>query len=186
MCGLYTAISVAGLAWSLPCKPADMVVVAGREPHSWGPQTVSRIRRPKALHQTYLSGHCGNRLCAPCRQAADRPSDQAPPYAGPNQNLRCTVRQATDSRVRPAGGRMLFVWDVLRRVCDQVARPLVLFLPEAEQLLCSSYERLDAFQHFFGPPGGGGRGARGGKPVLPLVLLGGCRLSEEAADLANR
>ena len=81
---------------------------------------------------------------------------------------------------------MLFVWDMLRRVCDQVARPLVVFLPESEKLLCSSYERLDAFQHFFGPVGALQGPARKGRPALPLVLIGGCRLSEEAADLANR
>ena len=78
------------------------------------------------------------------------------------------------------------MWDMLRRVCDQVPRPLVVFLPESEKLLCSSYERLDAFQHHFGPPGALQGQARHGRPALPLVLIGGCRLSEEAADLANR
>ena len=82
---------------------------------------------------------------------------------------------------------MLFVWDMLRRLCDQLPRPLVVFMPDAETLLCGNYERLDAFQHFFGAPRGLlGHKARGGaKAQLPLVLMAGCTLSEEAADLAQ-
>ena len=81
---------------------------------------------------------------------------------------------------------MLFVFEVLRRLCDQLARPLVVFLPDAESLLCGSYERLDAFQHFFGSSKAlSGPRRQGSRAPLPLVLMAGCTLSEEAADLAQ-
>ena len=93
---------------------------------------------------------------------------------------------APERALLPAGGRMLFVWDMLRGLCDQLARPLVVFMPDAESLLCGSYERLDAFTHFFGPGRSlAGPKSRSGRLQLPLVLMGGCTLSEEAADLAQ-
>ena len=90
-----------------------------------------------------------------------------------------------------AGGRMAFVWDVLRRVCDSMDRPLMLFVHDVEHTLCGSFERFDAFEDAFGA-------ARARAPqlqlprvsgvnsiVLPLVLIGGCSLGESGTHLTS-
>ena len=85
---------------------------------------------------------------------------------------------------------MAFVWDVLRRVSDSLDRPLLLFVHDVENMICGSFERLDAFEDAFGsrkaksPPLQVSRkGAH--SMVLPLVLIGGCSLGESGTHITT-
>ena len=90
-----------------------------------------------------------------------------------------------------AGGRMAFVWDVLRRVCDGLDRPLILFVHDVEHMLCGSFERYDAFEEAFGlgkvraPLVQLPRGPSINTFVLPLVVIGGCSLGESGTHLTS-
>ena len=80
---------------------------------------------------------------------------------------------------------MAFVWDVLRRLCDGIDRPLILFIHDVEHTLCSSFERYDAFEDAFG------QRSRPAQPLpqerasmkLPLVVVGGCALGESGTHI---
>ena len=90
-----------------------------------------------------------------------------------------------------AGGRMAFVWDVLRRVCDGMDRPLMLFVHDVEHTLCGSFERFDAFEDAFGtgkvraPQLQLPRASGVNSFVLPLVLIGGASLGESGTALTS-
>lgn len=90
-----------------------------------------------------------------------------------------------------AGGRMAFVWEVLRRVCDGLDRPLMLFVHDVERTLCGSFERYDAFEDAFGagkvraPKIQLDRAGGVDSLVLPLVLIGGCTLGESGTHLTS-
>ena len=96
-----------------------------------------------------------------------------------------------------AGGRMAFVWDVLRRVADGLERPLILFVHDVEHTLCGSFERFDAFEDAFGagkarapqpqlPQAAAAAAAAAAlRMELPLVVIGGCSLGESGTHITT-
>ena len=80
---------------------------------------------------------------------------------------------------------MAFVWDVLRRLCDAIDRPLILFIHDVEHTLCSSFERYDAFEDAFGQRSQPAHSLphERASMKLPLVVVGGCALGESGTHI---
>lgn len=86
---------------------------------------------------------------------------------------------------------MAFVWDVLRRVCDGLDRPLILFVHDVEHTVCGSFERYEAFEEAFGsgrlhtPQVQLKRASTISSFMLPLVVIGGCSLGETGTHITS-
>ena len=50
----------------------------------------------------------------------------------------------------PPGGKEAFVWAAVKAVASKLDRPLVVFIPDVETTLCSTFERHEGFLAAFG------------------------------------
>eukprot|EP00873_Tetraselmis_striata_P035962 jgi/Tetstr1/456226/TSEL_042989.t1 len=73
-----------------------------------------------------------------------------------------------------SGGRLAFVWEALRRACENHGSPLVLVVPNAEQLIAGSPAQAAAFEGAFGADAGCGR---------RFLVVAGTALGEAGAHL---
>jgi hypothetical protein len=93
--------------------------------------------------------------------------------------------------VTVSGGKLSFVWDLVRCACQHMDPPIVLFIPDVEHTLCGSFLRYDAFVDSFGtlekPPASTAGRPSGAQAAFsaPVLLVGGCGLGEAGADLLS-
>ena len=88
---------------------------------------------------------------------------------------------------KAAAARLALAWRALRDALHARQRPTVVFVRDAEQLLCSSYETHKAFWDSWcsGSSAELALEGGGGASRAPLVLLGGLSVDESAAALAG-
>ena len=90
-----------------------------------------------------------------------------------------------------AGGKVAFVWDIIRRVCGGIEGPLVLLVRDVEQTVCGSHNAYDGFAEAFGTLGRKLRPPQTGMATSlmrrrpPLVLIGGCSLNDTGSHLTS-
>lgn len=77
-----------------------------------------------------------------------------------------------------AGGRAALVWELIADALTGVRGPVILFVRDVEDAVCSSYEQYDAFVHVFG--------TRTRHPLRRgMVLIAGCSLADAGTAITD-
>lgn len=85
--------------------------------------------------------------------------------------------------VLPAGGKLTFVWEIIRELTEGMPHPVVVFIRNAEHLICGSSHQQRAFEDTFGS---GRHEASAESPQLkapPAIIVAGCSLQDAGQQL---
>ncbi|KAK9817579.1 hypothetical protein WJX74_001880 [Apatococcus lobatus] len=89
-----------------------------------------------------------------------------------------------------SGGRIAFVYEVIRRACLTVKGPLLVFIKDADTAVCGNWDRYDAFVDSFGSCHAAGEPTDDlVGPVrhhsVPFMLVGGTALGDSGSHLTQ-
>ena len=95
-----------------------------------------------------------------------------------------SAHKRTLHRLLPtAGGKLTFVWEIIRERTEGMPHPVVVFIRNAEHIICGSSHQQRAFEDTFGS---GRHEASAESPQLkapPAIIVAGCSLQDAGQQL---